>query len=115
MIVNVASTAGLGPRRYQSPEYSAAKTGLIRFTSSLAGVRDRTGIRVACIAPDWIGTERALRELAAMTATQWAAAHNPIPMTEFTDAVVDLIRDDDLDGRILVLLPGRPAHLLDQI
>jgi NAD(P)-dependent dehydrogenase (short-subunit alcohol dehydrogenase family) len=114
VIVNVASTAGLGNRRYQSPEYGAAKAGLIRFTSSLAGLRDRTGVRVVCIAPGWIGTERAQRELTAMTAAQRAVTEDPIPMTQFTDAVLSLIRDEHLDGRILVLLPGRPARLLDQ-
>jgi NAD(P)-dependent dehydrogenase (short-subunit alcohol dehydrogenase family) len=114
VVVNVASTAGLGHRPYQSPEYGAAKAGLIRFTSSLAGLRDRTNVRVVCIAPDWIGTDRALRELAAMTAAQRTAVPDPIPMTQFTDAVVELIRDDALDGRVLVLLPGQPARLLDQ-
>ena len=35
-VVNVASTAGLGLAPYVSPEYGAAKAGLIRFTSTLA-------------------------------------------------------------------------------
>jgi hypothetical protein len=38
-IVNIASTAGLGLEPYHSPEYAAAKAGLIRFTSALAGWR----------------------------------------------------------------------------
>ncbi|MEV7626941.1 SDR family NAD(P)-dependent oxidoreductase [Actinoplanes sp. NPDC089786] len=115
VIVNVASTAGLGHRSYQSPEYGAAKAGLIRFTSSLTGLRERTNVRVVCIAPDWVGTERALRELAAMTGAQRATVPDPIPMAQFTDAVVELVRDDRLDGRVLVLLPGQSAQLLDQI
>jgi NAD(P)-dependent dehydrogenase (short-subunit alcohol dehydrogenase family) len=36
VVVNVASTAGLGFGPYVSPEYAAAKAGLIRFTSSLS-------------------------------------------------------------------------------
>lgn len=35
-VVNVASTAGPGFAAYQSPEYGAAKAGLIRFTAALA-------------------------------------------------------------------------------
>jgi NADP-dependent 3-hydroxy acid dehydrogenase YdfG len=40
-VVNVASTAGLGLEPYQSPEYGAAKAGLIRFTSALGRTRRR--------------------------------------------------------------------------
>jgi 3-oxoacyl-[acyl-carrier protein] reductase len=112
VVVNVASTAGIGHRPYQSPEYAAAKAGLIRFTSSMAGLGG-PAVRVDCIAPDWVGTDRALRELAAMTPAQRAATHDPIPMTAFTDGILALIRDDGADGRILVLRPGEPSQLLD--
>lgn len=113
VIVNVASTAGLGHRGYRSPEYAAAKAGLIRFTSSLTGLPERARVRVACIVPDWVGTERAMLELAAMTPPERAAVPDPIPITEFTDNVIRLVRDDRLDGRVLVLRPGAPPHLLD--
>jgi NAD(P)-dependent dehydrogenase (short-subunit alcohol dehydrogenase family) len=36
-VVNIASTAGLGLAPYESPEYGAAKAGLIRFTATLGG------------------------------------------------------------------------------
>jgi NAD(P)-dependent dehydrogenase (short-subunit alcohol dehydrogenase family) len=112
VVVNVASTAGLGHRAYQSPEYGAAKAGLIRFTSALTGLPGRRGVRVACVVPDWVATERAQAELAAMTAAERARAPDPIPLGALTDAVVTLVRDDSLDGRILVLRPGEPARLL---
>jgi NAD(P)-dependent dehydrogenase (short-subunit alcohol dehydrogenase family) len=112
VVVNVASTAGLGHRAYQSPEYGAAKAGLIRFTSALTGLRDRANVRVTCVVPDWVATERALAELAAMTPAERARAPEPIPMESLTGAVLDLIEDDTLDGRILVLRPGEPATLL---
>jgi NAD(P)-dependent dehydrogenase (short-subunit alcohol dehydrogenase family) len=57
--------------------YGAAKAGLIRFTSTLAPLRERHGVRVNCVVPDWIRTERAEAELAAMTAEQRAAAPEP--------------------------------------
>jgi NAD(P)-dependent dehydrogenase (short-subunit alcohol dehydrogenase family) len=87
-VVNVASTAGLGDEPYQSPEYGAAKAGLIRFTTSLA---EHRGVRVNCVVPDWIATER--------------DPDAPIPMAAVADAVIDLATDDDAAGRVTVLRP----------
>jgi NAD(P)-dependent dehydrogenase (short-subunit alcohol dehydrogenase family) len=109
-IVNVASTAALGHAPYRSPEYAAAKAGLIRFTSSLARV---DGVRVNCVVPDWILTERAERELRAMTAEERAAAPIPLSPEDVADAVVELIRDDRLAGIVMVLRGGAPRRLLD--
>src|SRR4051794_10658503 len=58
-VVNIASSAGLGAGPHASPEYAAAKAGLIRFCTSLAGLQERMGVRVNCVVPDWILTERA--------------------------------------------------------
>ena len=103
-VVNVASTAGLGAAPYVSPEYGAAKAGLIRFTTTLGGL---DGVRVNCVVPDWIATER-------VTAAEIAAAERPpIPLAHVADAVLALIRDDTLAGRVLVLLPGEPPRLLE--
>jgi NAD(P)-dependent dehydrogenase (short-subunit alcohol dehydrogenase family) len=105
-IVNVASTAGLGLGPYQSPEYGAAKAGLIRFTASLAHLQ---AARVNCVVPDWIATERVTAEERA------AAATPPLDMREVADGVLELIRDDRLAGRIMVLWPGEPRRLLDPV
>lgn len=51
-IVNVASVAGLGWGAHSSPEYAAAKAGLVRLTSALAPLQEKLGIRVHCICPD---------------------------------------------------------------
>ena len=59
-VVNIASSGGVGNDAHPSPEYAAAKAGLIRFTAALGG-------RVNCVVPDWILTERAQQELAEMT------------------------------------------------
>jgi NAD(P)-dependent dehydrogenase (short-subunit alcohol dehydrogenase family) len=98
-IVNVASTAGLGSEPYRSPEYGAAKAGLIRFTSALAAV---DGVRVNCIVPDWVATERVTEE-------ERATAPPPIPLETVADAVITLIRDDTLAGHAMVLWRGRHA------
>lgn len=111
VVVNIASTAGLGFGPYVSPEYAAAKAGLIRFTSSLAGLRERMNVRVNCVVPDWIATERAREELARMTPAQRAPA--PRPPEEVAGAVVEFVRDEGLTGRVMVMWPGEPARLLD--
>jgi NAD(P)-dependent dehydrogenase (short-subunit alcohol dehydrogenase family) len=111
-IVNIASTAGLGLEPYHSPEYAAAKAGLIRFTSALAGLGERMRVRVSCVVPDWIETERAREELARMTSAQRAATPAPLPPNAVPDAVVALARDDEAAGRVVVLRPGEPPRVL---
>jgi 3-oxoacyl-[acyl-carrier protein] reductase len=113
VVVNIASTAGLSFRPYVSPEYGAAKAGLIRFTSSLAGLRERMNVRVNCVVPDWIATEQAREELARMTPAERAAMPVPRPPEEVAGAVVEFVRDEDLTGRVMVMWPGKPARLLD--
>jgi NAD(P)-dependent dehydrogenase (short-subunit alcohol dehydrogenase family) len=113
-VVNIASSAGLGLEPYDSPEYGAAKAGLIRFTSTLAGLRESMNVRVNCIAPDWIGLDRAKAELAAMTPAKRAAAPELLDPAEIADAVADLACDESLAGRILVMRGGEPSRLLPQ-
>jgi len=54
-IVNIASTEGLGATRFGSP-YTAAKTGVIGLTRSLAVELGPEGITVNCICPGPIHT-----------------------------------------------------------
>jgi NAD(P)-dependent dehydrogenase (short-subunit alcohol dehydrogenase family) len=99
-IVNIASSAGSETGTHAFPDYAAAKAGLIRFTTAF---ETPPGVRVNCVVPGWILTERAAEELANMTAEERAAAPTPIPMDEVAAAVVRLIADDTLNHHVLVL------------
>jgi NAD(P)-dependent dehydrogenase (short-subunit alcohol dehydrogenase family) len=97
-IVNVASVAGVETGRHRSPAYAAAKAGLIRFTTAYDGPA-----RVNCVVPGWIATPRGLREAAAMTDAERAAAGPMVAMETITAAVSDLICDATARGRVVVL------------
>jgi len=112
-VVNIASSAGLGLGQYDSPEYGAAKAGLIRFTASVAGLRESVGVRVNCVAPHWIGLERAHAELAAMSPEERAAAPPFVDPEEIAEVVVWLVRDDSLAGRVVEMRGGSDRRLLE--
>jgi NAD(P)-dependent dehydrogenase (short-subunit alcohol dehydrogenase family) len=112
VVVNISSSAGRGDRPYASPEYGAAKAGLIRFTTALGGLHKTMGVRVNCIVPDWIGLDRAHAELARMPASQRAAMPPLIPPATVAEAVVTFVRDDTLSGRVVVLPGGESRELI---
>ncbi|MGW5191701.1 SDR family NAD(P)-dependent oxidoreductase [Kribbella sp. NPDC004138] len=97
-VVNVGSTAGVGFGPHVSPEYSAAKAALIRFTTTLP---DIDGVRVNCVVPDWVATPRGIRERAALQPAERGQAL--VPLDAVTDAVVDFVADDSLAGRVVLL------------
>jgi NAD(P)-dependent dehydrogenase (short-subunit alcohol dehydrogenase family) len=99
-IVNIASSAGHETTAHAFPEYAVAKAGLIRFTTAY---EPPPGVRINCVSPGWIRTERAERELAAMTAAERAAAPEAIPVDTVVDAVMRLIADDALNHQVVVL------------
>jgi NAD(P)-dependent dehydrogenase (short-subunit alcohol dehydrogenase family) len=111
-VVNIASTAGIASDPYASPEYGAAKAGLIRFTTSLADWRERMNVRVNCVVPDWIATERGTGELERMTPDERAQAPQQVPMEEIAGMVVEFVRTDDLAGRVVLLRGGEPRRFL---
>jgi NAD(P)-dependent dehydrogenase (short-subunit alcohol dehydrogenase family) len=97
-IVNIASIAGIESIPHPSPAYAAAKAGLIRFTTAYDGPG-----RLNCIVPGWIATPRGLREAAAMTDDDRAAAGPMIAMETITATVTELLDDDTARGRVIVL------------
>ena len=111
-IVNIGSSAALGPDAYDSPEYGTAKAGLIRFTSTVSGLSS-LGIRVSCVVPHWIGLDRARAEHERMSAEERAQFGDLVDPHVAARAVVALIEDDSSGGRIVALRPGHPPYLLD--
>jgi NAD(P)-dependent dehydrogenase (short-subunit alcohol dehydrogenase family) len=91
-VVNIASSAGVEDTAYGSPEYAAAKAGLVRFTTSVAGLEQTHGVRVSCVVPGWIGLPRAHAELAAMSEAERAATPPLIPPADIVATVLRLIR-----------------------
>jgi NAD(P)-dependent dehydrogenase (short-subunit alcohol dehydrogenase family) len=112
-VVNMSSTAGLGLHDYQSPEYAAAKAGLIRASSCLAHLHRTSNIRINCIVPDWVETERALQELAAMSKEERAHMPPRVPLSQLCQEVVALIENERAAGRVVVLWGGQAARTLD--
>ena len=122
-VLNVASIAGLGTQPHAYPEYAAAKAAVVRLTECLAPLAAERNMRVNCIAPDWTATEFVRERFAAMTPAQRSEARDgfgrPAPDTflepsEVADAALDVIRDDRLAGRTLVLWCGEAPRLIPE-
>ena len=108
-VVNIASSAGVEWTPYDSPEYGAAKAGLVRFTTSVGAL---PGVRVNCIVPHWIGLARAHEELAAMSDAERVAAPPFVEPEEIAETVEWLVRDDSLSGCVVEMRGGLPRRFL---
>jgi NAD(P)-dependent dehydrogenase (short-subunit alcohol dehydrogenase family) len=106
-VVNVSSSAALGPSGYRSPEYAAAKAGLIRFTTATADFAERYGVRVSCVVPHWIGLARAHREYRAMSPEEQRASGGLVDPQAVADAVVSLVHDPGAAGKVVELQAGQ--------
>jgi 3-oxoacyl-[acyl-carrier protein] reductase len=100
-IVNVSSVAGVGSGPHRAPEYAAAKAAVVRLTAALAPLAGQ-GVRVNCICPDFVDTPAARESLAQATPEERAAAPPLVPAERVADAIVGLVQDESLVGRVLV-------------
>ena len=100
-IVNVSSVAGVGYGVHRAPEYAAAKAGVARLTAALATLAEE-GVRVNCICPDFVDTPAARRSLERATPEERAAAPPLVPAERVADAILELVKDESLAGRVLV-------------
>jgi NAD(P)-dependent dehydrogenase (short-subunit alcohol dehydrogenase family) len=112
-IVNIASVAGVGFAPHSSPEYSAAKAGLIRLTATLAPLGERMNVRVNCIVPNWIGTDEVKAEIDAMSPVERAEVPDELtPPEELAEAVLHLVEDEAMAGRIMIWWTGEKPRLV---
>jgi len=74
-IITVSSTAGRRPHPGSPIPYAAAKAGIVLLTQDAAAQAGPFGIRVNCIAPETILTERNLQQIPAGLQTTLADAH----------------------------------------
>jgi 3-oxoacyl-[acyl-carrier protein] reductase len=74
-IITVGSTAGRRPHPGSPIPYAAAKAGIVLLTQDAAAQAGPFGIRVNCIAPETILTERNLQQIPAGLRATLADAH----------------------------------------
>ena len=106
-VVNIGSSAGVETGPYGSPEYAAAKAGLVRFTTSLADPASTSGARVMAVVPGWIGLPRAHAELAALPPDERERRPGLIPPAQVAHVVVDLLGNGRA-GQVVELLGPTP-------
>lgn len=92
-ILNVSSIAAVGFAPYEAPEYAAAKAAVVRLTAALGTLAD-DGVRVNCICPDWVETERSVADPDAPATL--------VPAEAIARATVRLIVEERLAGRVLL-------------
>ena len=94
-IVSISSTAGV-IGMMKGVEYSAAKAGIIGFTLTLAKEAASYGIRVNCVSPGIVGTERVFK-MAPDRIPQWEKGiklGRLCKPEEIASAVLFLVSDD---------------------
>lgn len=117
VILNVSSTSALGHGLNHSgaPAYDIAKAGVIRLTTTLASLRGTDNIRVNCLVPDWVATPEVKSYWDALTPEQRRDPRIPPVLTsldEIAQAVVSLITDTTLAGRVVVWWNRREPALI---
>lgn len=116
-IVNVSSTSALthGPGHSRMTPYDVAKIGVLRMTTTLSALRDSDNIRVNCLVPHWVAVPEVKAYWDTLTPEERGAKNVPpklIELDEVAQAIIRLITDDRLVGRVLILWDGPRAELI---
>ena len=106
--VHVSSIAGVETTPYASPEYAVAKAGIVRLTTALGDLQQRSGPRVSCVVPGWIALPRARQQLAELDPEDRISAPALVPVGQVTDEIVRLVVDPSSGGEVVVLDGGEP-------
>jgi 3-oxoacyl-[acyl-carrier protein] reductase len=86
VIITISSAAARKPHPKAPIPYAAAKAGIITLTQDVAAQLGPFGIRVNCIAPETILTERNAERIPGAQQRELAATH-PIPRLGTPDDV----------------------------
>ncbi len=121
VIIQTASQAALGPHP-NHPVYAATKAGVLNFTRSLTHLEEESKIRVNCICPGLVATDLFRHAAELMTGEEREpfvrfreSEVSPRPHLtpdEVAEAVVTLVRDDSLNGKACLIMPGREWEML---
>jgi NAD(P)-dependent dehydrogenase (short-subunit alcohol dehydrogenase family) len=109
------SAMGHGLKHCASPAYDVAKGAVVRLATTMSWLREAYGIRVNCIVPDWVATEEVRAYFDSLSVQERVAHGVPEELTSLDDiasAVVRLITDEALSGRILVWWSGQAPGLI---
>lgn len=117
VIVNTASVAGL-IGFMPDPVYTAAKHGVVGLTRALTFLKEEANIRVNCVCPGVVDTpmvRRGLDQLSPEERAQQERLLASMPMLapeEIAKAVLDLIRDETLNGEAMSVIYGRAPRII---
>ncbi len=118
-IVNISSISALWHGRTTpggAPAFDAAKAGLLRLTTAMAGIAKSDRIRVNCLAPGWIDTDGPRQYWGSLTPEERLARGVPsrlLPTDAIADAVARLAADESLTGRIVVWWSESEPRLIE--
>jgi 3-oxoacyl-[acyl-carrier protein] reductase len=114
-IVNIGSTSALPHGNSKAPCYDVAKMGVIRLTTALGWLGEQEGIRINCLVPDWVASPEVKSYFDSLTPEQRKGSGVPDVLTtldEIADAVVELVTDETLSGRVMVMWSGKGRRLI---
>jgi NAD(P)-dependent dehydrogenase (short-subunit alcohol dehydrogenase family) len=111
-IVTIGSTSAIrhGSKHSRWPAYDVAKAGVLRLATSLDWLSEEAGVRVNCLVPDWIASPPVKAYFDSLSLEERREQEVPTSLTtpdEIAQAVVRIIRDDDLAGRVMVWWSGQ--------
>ena len=101
-IVSIASTAGV-IGMMKGVEYSAAKAGIVGMTVTLAKEAAEYGIRVNCVSPGIVGTERVFK-----------MAPDRIPLWEKGIKLGRLCKPEEIASAVLFLVSDESSYITGQ-